>query len=78
MNHWSSLRRLDPFYRWEGTVRRDSEVLMIAKTRHPFLERLVARLQASHSYDAPEVTTLPIVGGSGSYLRWLVDVTSSG
>ncbi len=30
-------------YRWQGAVQRDSEVLMIVKTRRPLLAQLVSR-----------------------------------
>ena len=63
-------------YRWEGAVQRDNEVMMVIKTRQPLLDRLVARLQALHSYDVPEVIALPIIAGSESYLGWLMGVTS--
>ena len=62
-------------YSWKDAVQRDSEVLMLVKTRRPLLEKLIARLQALHSYDVPEIIALPIVAGSESYLRWLTDVT---
>lgn len=62
-------------YSWQDAVQHDSEVLMLVKTRRPLLEKLIARLQALHSYDVPEIIALPIVAGSEAYLRWLTDVT---
>lgn len=62
-------------YRWEGAVQRDTEVLMLVKTQRPLLDRLVAQVQARHSYDVPEIVALPIVAGSQPYLRWLTEVT---
>ena len=58
-------------YRWQGEVQRDTEWLLIAKTRRDVLDALVQRVQALHSYDVPEVIALPLVGGSEAYLRWL-------
>ena len=58
-------------YRWEGTVQRDQEWLLVAKTRGDVLQALVQRVQALHSYDLPEILALPLVGGSDAYLRWL-------
>jgi len=58
-------------YRWQGEVQRDSEWLLIAKSRRDVLDALVLRVQALHSYDVPEVIALPLVGGSQAYLRWL-------
>lgn len=59
------------FYRWEGAVQDDNEVLLIAKTREALLPALTARVGALHPYDVPEVIALPITGGSERYLTWL-------
>jgi periplasmic divalent cation tolerance protein len=58
-------------YRWEGEVKRDSEWLLIAKSRGDVLDALVRRVQALHSYDVPEIIALPLVGGSETYVRWI-------
>jgi periplasmic divalent cation tolerance protein len=56
---------------WEGKIQDESELLLIAKSRQPLLERLIARVKALHSYSVPEVIALPIIGGSSQYLSWL-------
>ncbi len=58
-------------YRWEGAVRVDAEVLLIAKTRADRCELLTARVRDLHPYDVPEVLELPAVGGSAAYLGWV-------
>jgi periplasmic divalent cation tolerance protein len=58
-------------YRWQGEVQRDTEWLLIAKSRRDVLDALVQRVHGLHSYDVPEVIALPLVGGSDAYLRWL-------
>ena len=58
-------------YRWEGQVQRDQEWLLLAKSRHDVLDRLIERVRALHSYDVPEIVALPLAGGSEPYLRWL-------
>ena len=58
-------------YRWEGEVQRDQEWLLVAKTTREVLDDLVRRVQATHSYDLPEIIALPVVGGSKGYLRWI-------
>jgi len=45
--------------------------LLLAKTRRDALDALIQRVQALHSYDAPEVIAVPLAGGSETYLRWL-------
>ncbi len=58
-------------YRWEGEVKRDSEWLLVAKSRSDVLNDLVRRVQTLHSYDVPEIIALPLVGGSETYVRWI-------
>ena len=58
-------------YRWEGSVRSDSEVLLVVKTTADRTAALAARVEALHPYDVPEVLELPIAGGSPAYLDWV-------
>ena len=58
-------------YRWQGEVHRDSEVLLIAKSRPELFEPLAARVRELHSYEVPEIIAVPIVAGSEAYLRWI-------
>jgi periplasmic divalent cation tolerance protein len=58
-------------YRWQGEVHRDSEVLLIAKSRPELFESLAARVKEMHSYEVPEIIALPITAGSKAYLKWI-------
>lgn len=60
-------------YRWEGKVQRDTESTLILKTSEEAVSRLVARLQALHAYDTPEVLVLPVDVGlsSARYVQWV-------
>lgn len=66
---------LTSIYRWQGRVERASEVLLVIKTRRRLVSRLVARLEALHSYEVPEAIVLPIEAGAGPYLAWLMGET---
>ncbi len=59
------------FYRWEGKVQSDDEVLLVIKTRDDRCEALADRVRSLHPYDLPEVLALPAVGGSVPYLEWV-------
>ena len=63
------------FYRWEGDVQDDAELLLVIKTRAGCCEALAARINALHPYDLPEVLVLPAVGGSAPYLAWITTET---
>ncbi len=58
-------------FRWDGAVRDDGEVALIAKTRVSLVERLSERVSALHSYDCPCVVALPIIGGNPEFLAWI-------
>ena len=65
-------------YSWKGKVEEDSEVLMIIKTRKELLPALTREIKAKHPYEVPEVLALPAIGGSDSYLRWVIAETTRG
>jgi periplasmic divalent cation tolerance protein len=65
-------------YSWKGKVEEDGEVLMIIKTRKELLQRLTDEIKAKHPYEEPEVLALPAIGGSDSYLRWVIAETTRG
>jgi len=58
-------------YRWQDEVQRDSEVLLIVKSRRDVFEQLTGCVKELHSYEIPEIIALPIVAGDVDYLRWL-------
>jgi len=63
-------------YRWEGAITRDSEVVMIIKTRASLAEPTIAAVKALHSYANPALLVVPIIGGSVAYLQWLGEETA--
>lgn len=56
-------------------VNKDPELLLIIKTREELLGQLTSFVKTHHPYDEPEVVALPILGGSPSYLQWLMSST---
>ena len=65
---------IESTYTWEGQVERDTEDLLVVKTRADLFGRLKERVQALHAYDVPEIIAIPIVDGSESYLEWMTAV----
>ena len=64
-------------YNWEGAVQRDTETVMIVKTRDARASLVVAEVRKLHSFENPAVVVLPITGGSEAYLKWLLNETAS-
>ncbi len=58
-------------YWWQGRLEAAEEWLCLAKTTAERVDEAVAEIGRRHSYDVPEVTVTPIVGGSPAYLRWV-------
>ncbi len=65
-------------YRWRGAVKDDSEVLMIIKTGAAAIDALEARVRELHSYEFPEIISLPLDKGNGPYLDWLAESLGDG
>ena len=62
-------------YTWKGKLCRDNEVLIIMKSRAERLDAIIKMVKSLHSYEVPEIISLPITGGSEEYLHWLSDST---
>jgi periplasmic divalent cation tolerance protein len=68
---------VESIYRWQGEIETSAEVIVIFKTtadRYPALE---ARIRELHSYEVPEIISIPVTHGLPDYLRWVNDSCSS-
>ena len=58
-------------YRWKGALEEAPEILLLIKTTRNRQAELQKMLLEAHPYELPEFITVPITGGSESYLKWL-------
>src|SRR5438067_3297871 len=58
-------------FRWQGTMQRDAEVLVVFKTVMGRTEQLVERVRALHPYDVPELLVVPVALGNAAYIEWV-------
>jgi len=65
------------FYRWEGQVCDDAELLLMVKTTADCVDALTQTVEDEHPYDVPEVIVVDVAGGSVPYLDWVRSATSS-
>lgn len=65
------LGEIDSLYKWEGELKNEKEVVLIAKVRGSRLQELTEAVEKMHSYDCPCIVSLPIEGGHKPYLDWL-------
>jgi periplasmic divalent cation tolerance protein len=56
---------------WKGECCTEQEDLLIMKTRRDLAQKVMARLQAIHPYDVPEILVLPVLAGYERYLEWV-------
>jgi len=62
-------------YLWEGKRQRESEAVMLIKTRAELASRVVAEARKLHPYANPALLVLPIEGGSQDFLDWIKEQT---
>ena len=63
-------------YRWEGKIEDEREVLLIAKTQKACVDKLIQEVKKVHSYQVPEIISLPIESGNEQYLAWVEENTA--
>ena len=66
------LPEIESVYRWQGEVKREQEILILAKTVSSRFAELESTVRAMHSYETPEIIALTITAASEPYLKWLV------
>jgi len=66
------LPQIESIYVWQGEVKREAEVLLLAKTTRDNFAGLEREVRAIHSFETPEIIALPIIDGSKPYLDWLL------
>lgn len=62
-------------YRWEGSVERGEETVMIVKTRASLAGEVEKAVKELHSYDTPAVLVMPLESVESRYLGWLLAET---
>ena len=60
-------------YFWEGRICNEQELLLIIKTTTIIYARLEKRIKDLHSYEVPEIISIPLEQGSAKYLKWIKD-----
>ncbi|HBZ43337.1 MAG TPA: divalent-cation tolerance protein CutA [Maritimibacter sp.] len=60
-------------YRWKGTIEKGTEWLLTLKTVEDCVHGIETHVRDSHPYDVPQITALPVIGGSKDYIDWIVE-----
>jgi periplasmic divalent cation tolerance protein len=62
---------MESIYRWNGSIQREPETLLIIKTTQDNFSELEREVRALHSYSTPEIVALAATAVSIPYLEWL-------
>jgi len=62
---------VDSIFWWEGKIESARESLLLVKTRASLFPEIVELVKRIHSYEVPEIISLPIITGNEDYLTWL-------
>lgn len=58
-------------FRWQGSVQKGREAILILKTREDLFDDLKQRIVELHSYELPCVVAMPIAAGHEPFLDWV-------
>ena len=62
---------IQSIYWWNNAVQKDQEILMIIKTEKRKFEEVKSVILSLHSYEVPEIISIPVDDGSKKYLQWI-------
>lgn len=62
---------IESFYRWEGKVQNEGELLLLIKTRTALFDAAMTRIKTEHPYTVPEIVGWPLGAGHPPYLDWI-------
>lgn len=58
-------------YRWKGKLETSREILLLVKTSAEKAGPARRFIESHHSYEVPEILTMPAAGASEAYLTWM-------
>jgi periplasmic divalent cation tolerance protein len=58
-------------YHWKGRTERAEEWLCLIKTKTELCREVEKTIEQMHTYETPEIISVPIISGSRKYLQWL-------
>jgi periplasmic divalent cation tolerance protein len=64
------------WYRWEGHLKQDDEVLLLIKTTGVRFAEVETAIRRLHPYELPEIIGVSITAGSEAYLKWVMESTA--
>jgi len=69
---------LRSIYRWKGKVCEDTEYLLLIKTPKRLFERVSQAIREFHSYELPEILSLPVTAAEENFHQWVLQMVEPG
>lgn len=69
---------IESTFRWDGELQQTPEWACHMKTTPARLEGLIARVEALHPYEVPEILAVPVLAGHLPYLQWVARSVADG
>lgn len=63
--------KVESLFWWQGKVDKVNEYLLIIKSNKAMIPKVVKLVKSMHSYQVPEIISLPVTSGLKKYLRWI-------
>ena len=67
---------IESFYRWEGKIQNEPELLLLVKTRTALFNDATLRIKTAHPYAIPQIVGMPFTAGFPGYLDWIEAATA--
>ena len=68
---------IQSIYWWNNAVQKEQEVLMVMKTEKSKYQEVERTIKSLHSYEVPEIISLPLENGFEGYLKWIENTLKS-
>ena len=62
---------VESFYRWQGNIEHDNEILLLIKSDAAHFDALKDTISRLHPYEVPEILAVPVEAGHQPYLEWI-------
>jgi periplasmic divalent cation tolerance protein len=63
--------KIRSIYKWKEELHNEEEMLLIMKSRKEKTEEIIDYIRKNHSYEVPEIVSLPIISGAEKYFAWI-------
>jgi len=67
---------LRSIYRWKGKICEDTEYVLLIKTPRAFFDQVSAAIRELHSYELPEILSIPIDQAETAFHEWVLHMVS--